>query len=91
MKIIPFSTNNPRHEEAERRASGRVSVPPAVRRVPRSTRRMITGGLITLGVRVYSAGREIRQAGRPPYPRHAVPLFFASIRVFRGLKIPTLR
>ena len=35
---------------------------------------MATGDLIALGLRVYSAGREILQAGRPRYPRHAVLL-----------------
>ncbi len=53
-----------------RRVSGRVGVPPAVLCVSRSTRRTFTGVLIASAVRVYSAGREIRQAGRPPHPRH---------------------
>ena len=55
-------------------ASGSAGVPPAVLCVPRSTRRMSTGVLNASGVRVYSAGREIRQAGRPRYPRHAARL-----------------
>ena len=52
----------------ERRASGRVGVPPAVLGVPRSTRQMSFGKRIAFGVREYSAGCGIRQAGRPPYP-----------------------
>ena len=58
-------------EEAGRRASGRVGVPPAVARVPRDTRRTFTGNQFAVCVRMYSAGRGMRQAGRPPYPRDA--------------------
>jgi mono/diheme cytochrome c family protein len=65
---------NNKRENCERRASGRVGVPPAVLRVPRSTRRTSTGELRALVVRVHSAGRGMRQAGRPPYPRPAVLL-----------------
>ena len=57
-----------------RRISGRVGVPPAVLRVPRGTRRTSHGARTSRGVRMYSAGRGIRRAGRPPYPRHAVRL-----------------
>ena len=64
-------TNDEYVGEAGWRASGRVGVPPAVARVPRGTRRKITGIPYANDVRVYSAGRGIRQAGRPPYPRHA--------------------
>ena len=60
-------------EESDRRASGSAGVPPAVLRVPRGTRRTSTGDRITLGVRVYSAGRGIRQAGRPRYPEARRP------------------
>ena len=63
---------------ADLRASGRVGVPPAVPRVPRGTRRTSIGDPIALGVRVYSEGREIRQAGRSPYPMHAALLLHAS-------------
>ena len=63
---------NPKREEAEWRASGSAGVPPAVLGVPRSTRRMTAVNLSACGVRGYSAGREIRQAGRPRYPKHAV-------------------
>ena len=70
----PFFAIHPMREEAEGHAPGRVGVPPAVRRVPRSTRRMSTRVLLASGARVYSAGCEIRQAGRPRYPRHAVLL-----------------
>ena len=59
--------------------SGRVGVPPAVLCILRSTRQMIQGNRIALGVRVYSAGREIRQAGRPPYPKHAARYLHASV------------
>ena len=63
-----------------------MGVPPAVLCVPRSTRRTSVGKRISNDVRVYSAGREIRQAGRPPYPRHAIPLsvpFFVPDRLSR--------
>src|SRR5438046_1868187 len=49
------------------RASGRGGVPPC-------TRRTSTCERPSPDARVYSAGREIRQAGRPPYPSHAVLL-----------------
>ena len=62
---------NNKRENCEGRASGRVGVPPAVLRVPRSTRRKSTGDPFACGVRVYSARCGIRQAGRPPYPRRA--------------------
>ena len=71
-------TTMPSHKimcsERERHVSGRVGVPPAVLRVPRNTRRMSTGFQFAIGERMYSAGREIRQAGRPPYPMHAALL-----------------
>ena len=73
LLITSFATHET-PEKAEQHASGRVGVPPAVLRVPRSTRRTSTGDPNALGILVYSAGREIRQAGRPPYPRHAVLL-----------------
>ena len=53
--------------ESGRRASGKVGILPAVLRILRSTRRTSTGDPFNLGVRVYSAGCEIRQAGRPPF------------------------
>ena len=61
-------------EDAGRRASGRVGILPAVSRILRDTRRTAAGDPFAVGVRVYSAGREIRQAGRPPYPMHTVTL-----------------
>ena len=64
---------NQTHEEAGRHASGRVGVPPAVLRVPRNTRRSSKGEQTSLGIRMYSAGREIRQAGRPPPPETRRP------------------
>ncbi len=79
MALIPSSANNPTLGECERYASGSAGVPPAVRCDPHHTRRTATGDRISLGVRVYSAGRAIRQAGRPRYPRHAVLL---SVRLF---------
>ena len=48
-----------------------MGVPPAVLRILRSTRRRSACVLRASGRRMYSAGRGIRQAGRPPYPRHA--------------------
>ena len=48
-----------------RRTTGGPPVPPG-------NRRTFTGIPNANDVRVYSAGREIRQAGRPRYPRHAV-------------------
>ena len=66
-------------DEAGRRASGSVGVPPAVLRVPRNTlgHRWRTERMgSSAGCR---AGRAPRQAGRLPYPRHAFPL---SVRLF---------
>ncbi len=66
-------------EEAGWRASGRVGVPPAIFRVPLNT---LEGSWCTerLGSSAgCRAGRAPRQAGRPPYPRHAIPL---SVRLF---------
>src|SRR6266436_2803562 len=54
-------------KQSERRVSGRVGVPP-------STRRTSLRDAPAINVRMYSAGRGIRRAGRPPYPRHAVLL-----------------
>ena len=50
------------------RAPGRVGIPPAVARVSRGTRRTSACERIPLDVRMCSAGRETRQAARPPYP-----------------------
>ena len=59
-------------DKAGRCASGRVGVPPVVFRVPRNT----PGRLCAWPRRETSAGccagRAARQAGRLPYPRHAV-------------------
>ena len=65
--------------EAGQRASGLVGVPPAVFRVPRNTPegRWHTERLCSpAGCR---AGRALRQAGRLPCPRPALPL---SVRLF---------
>ena len=74
--VMPSRAN--KEPQSGWRVSGRVGVPPAVRCVPHSTRRTSTGNRSAFGVRVYSAGREIRQARRPPYPRHAARLLHAS-------------
>ena len=63
----------PKRAIAGRRVSGMVGVPPAVLRVPRSTRRTSHGERTSRGVRMYFAGRGMRRAGRPPYPRPAAP------------------
>src|ERR1043166_1622371 len=76
---------NSTREKSERRASGRVGVPPAVLRVSRGTRRTFMGERMSLGIRVYSAGCGIRQAGRPPYPMHAVLPSLRCIRLFAVL------
>src|SRR5947207_85509 len=44
---------------------------------------------MSLGVRMYSAGRGIRRAGRPPYPRHAV--LFSVPSLVRGTYEPDAR
>jgi len=54
--------------------SGRVGVPPAVLRVPRSTRRTSLDVAAHNDVRLCSARCGTRRAGRPPYPRIAVLL-----------------
>ena len=71
---IPSLGKDPASAKSERRVSGSAGVPPAVLRVLRSTRRTSVCERMSLDVRVYSARRGIRQAGRPRYPRHAVPL-----------------
>ena len=48
-------------------------------RASRATHGASTGFLNARGGRVYSAGREIRQAGRPRYPRFAL---LRSVRFF---------
>ena len=78
MKLHDEMTTIPSRKN-EGRYSGRVGVPPAVPRILRGTRRTSIRERTSPDVRVYSAGREIRQAGRPPYPRHAVLL---SGRIF---------
>ena len=72
--------------ENQRRASGSAGVPPAVRRILRSTRRTSAGCRIGLGIRVYSAGCEIRRAGCPRYPKHTFLLMLrAGIGMFFSL------
>jgi len=48
-------------------------------RASRAAHRAYTGFLNARGGRLYSAGREIRQAGRPRYPRFAA---LRSVRFF---------
>jgi len=58
--------------EAELRASGSAGVPTAVFRVPRDA---VERRKAFVRLRAFAgccAGRAARQAGRPPYPRHAV-------------------
>jgi len=90
---MPFAANNPVFGDRGRCASGGAgseaascAVPLAVLCVPRSTPRTSKGVPDANGVRAYSAGREIRQAGPrrtrlrcPRFPGHAVLL---SVRLF---------
>ena len=70
----PIFQNEPHPAETHRRASGE-RVRPARRAVrPRAAHRESACERIALGVRVFSAGRGKRQAGRPRSPMHAVPL-----------------
>ena len=73
-RVFFFRAEKVARKKSERRASGRVGVPPAVRSILRRTLRTSACERTSLDARVYSAGCGIQQAGSPRYPRHAVLL-----------------